>query len=126
MTRQFRQRGGFPQEAALAAARIADDHSDRNLASDSPPADFSERCQLVTATDERAHVPKRTTKPRKLRLPGYDDPDQAGSPPSQTTKDGAFMEPRGRKRWQAVANPKDGKEGVDGSRPSEGFSFFRA
>jgi hypothetical protein len=70
MIRQFRPRGGFHQQAALAAARIADDHSDRNLASRSPAADFSERCQLVTATDELAHVPKRTTKSRKLRLPG--------------------------------------------------------
>src|SRR5438093_11192867 len=58
--------------------------------------------------------------------------------------DGASMEPSGRNRWQPVANgtpPKrlnqadpqpvatrgngsaDGKEGVDGSSPSEGFGF---
>jgi hypothetical protein len=32
------------------------------------------------------------------------------------------MEPRGCNRWQALANAADGKEGVDGSSPSEGFA----
>jgi hypothetical protein len=51
---------------------------------------------------------------------------------------GALMEPSGRNQWQPVANgraPKmprtsqnrcHGKEGVDGSSPSEGFSFLPA
>src|SRR5581483_5855114 len=47
---------------------------------------------------------------------------------------GAFMEPSGRNRWQPAANATvartaqtgDGKEGVDGSSPSEGFSFLPA
>jgi hypothetical protein len=30
--------------------------------------DRSERCQLVPATDERAHVPKRTTNPERRFL----------------------------------------------------------
>jgi hypothetical protein len=30
---------------------------------------------------------------------------KAGMSPPQTTKDGAFMEPRGCNRWQSVANP---------------------
>jgi hypothetical protein len=62
----------------------------------------------------------------------------------EATKDGAFMEPSGRNRWQSVANGAarnvaqtsenrccglrrvDGKEGVDGSSPSEGFQFVPA
>jgi hypothetical protein len=48
------------------------------------------------------------------------------------------MEPRGCNRWQSPAKRSgreiaetseircDGKEGVDGSSPSEGFSFFPA
>ncbi len=40
------------------------------------------------------------------------------------------MEPSGRNQWQPVANeqaPKsEGKEGVDGSSPSEGFKVFPA
>ena len=35
---------------------------------------------------------------------------------------GAFMEPSGRNRWQPVANGRDGKEGVNGSSPLEGFT----
>jgi hypothetical protein len=64
--------------------------------------------------------------------------------PERTTADGAFMESSGRNRWQAVANgtasktaqtnqtvaagcdrlPENvhGKEGVDGSSPSEGLA----
>ena len=37
-------------------------------------------------------------------------------------EDGAFMEPSGRNRWQPVANGSDGKEGVNGSSPLEGFT----
>jgi len=37
-------------------------------------------------------------------------------------RDGALMEQSGRHRWQPVANA--GKEGVDGSSPSEGFRKF--
>jgi hypothetical protein len=67
-----------------------------------------------------------------------------GVSPTLTTKDGAFMEPRGCKRWQEarqIAQPRKrrnhaktvaagcdrlpsgahGKEGVDGSSPSEGL-----
>src|SRR6266540_1339874 len=64
--------------------------------------------------------------------------------PKPTTEDGAFMEPRGCNRWQSAANrppskpqkqaryvatgchrlPREvhGKEGVDGSSPSEGLA----
>ncbi len=40
------------------------------------------------------------------------------------------MEPSGRNQWQPAANGEtvksDGKEGVDGSSPSEGFEFLAA
>ena len=44
---------------------------------------------------------------------------ESAASPMETTMDGAFMEQSGRNRWQSLAN--DGKEGVDGSSPSEGF-----
>ncbi len=34
------------------------------------------------------------------------------------------MEQRGRNGWQRFGSPNDGKEGVDGSSPSEGFAKF--
>src|SRR5438093_13646003 len=65
--------------------------------------------------------------------------------PKPTTEDGAFMEPRGCNRWQSAASRPalestktseircrrlppvacdvHGKEGVDGSSPSEGFQL---
>ena len=62
VSRQACPRCSFAQEAALAAARIADDNGGSDPASHRRPADFSERCQLITATDERTHAPKRTTE----------------------------------------------------------------
>ncbi len=73
---------------------------------------------------------------------------QKQRPGARTTMHGAFMEPSGRNRWQPVANGKPrkwlnqaktvavgcdglpigahGKEGVDGSSPSEGFAKVAA
>src|SRR5204862_8286709 len=75
LSRQARPRCRFAQEAALAAARIADDNGGCDPASHRRPADFSERCQLITATDERAHAPKGTTERQRgeSRARGYED-----------------------------------------------------
>src|ERR671937_2415374 len=73
---------------------------------------------------------------------------ESESSPVQATEDGAFMEPRGCNRWQSVANRigaeaaetsqnrcrrlrpvavrSAGKEGVDGSSPSEGLKLLPA
>ena len=49
------------QEAALAAAGIADDDSSRDATVCGRTSDLAERSELVYPADEHAHVPKRTT-----------------------------------------------------------------
>jgi hypothetical protein len=53
--RHFRPRGAFGQEAALAAAGIAEDDAGGDLTAEYCISGLSERCQLVDPTDERVH-----------------------------------------------------------------------